>query len=107
MEDNHVCSQMETLREISVNVAEVKSDIKALDKRINGSIDDFRVHIEHGGKWRLAIASIGVALVLNVVAFAYMFGQLNKTVCVNERIIQRILGKYELIRTDKDLIARA
>lgn len=100
---DHICTQEALLRNISVDVGATRAKLEAMDKRINGSIDDFRVHVEHGGKWRTLIATIGFALICNIVVFAYMFGQLNKTVLFNERFIQKFTEKYEVIILDTEL----
>lgn len=64
----------------AVDAAETKADVKSLDKRINGAMGKIATHIDHGKKWRVTIAVIGVGVVLNVIAFAYVFGRLAEAV---------------------------
>lgn len=92
---------LEDIHEMRIDIAEIRKDVKALDVRINGSINDFTTHIKHGEKWRVTIATIGVGLIMNVIVFAYMFGQLSTTVRVNTRIIEKFANKYVHIDTDK------
>lgn len=51
-----------------------------LDKRINGSIDDIHNHIKSGHNWRTSIIAIAVTLIINLLVFAYYYGQLNQKV---------------------------
>ena len=67
----------------------------AIDRRINGSIDDIKLHISNGQKWRGTILSVCVMVVIQFIGFAYMYGGLSKTVSVNEKSVLRILNKIE------------
>ena len=51
-----------------------------LDRRINGSIDDIKKHIEHGHSWRIGIIGVAFLLILQIISFAYVYGQLNQKV---------------------------
>lgn len=77
--------------QIIERLARIEERQVAIDNRINGSIDDIRSHISAGARWRSAIIAIVCAIVLQVVGFSYMYGNLCKTVSVNERILTRIL----------------
>ena len=77
---------------IQERLARIEERQIAIDKRINGSIDDIHDHIKAGDRWRAIIIGIAVSVVIQIVAFSYIYGNLSKTVCVNERILQRILA---------------
>jgi len=62
--------------QLMVDTAIIKTTIINLDKRINGSIDAVEKHIKDGKTWRAVIISVGVAVVFNVISFAYMYGKL-------------------------------
>lgn len=61
-------------------ICRIDETTQSLDKRINGSIDDIRKHIEHGQAWRVGIIGVGAMLVVQIIAFAYMQGQLNQKI---------------------------
>lgn len=82
--------------------ARIEGTVVALDTRINGSIDMFYDHIKQGKGWRSIIAGIVIALIMQFVGFAFVFGRMDKTLEVNERVLQRILPKYEAIAVSKD-----
>ena len=78
---------------IQERLARIEERQVAIDRRINGSIDDIRLHISNGSKWRGTILSVCVVIILQFIGFAYMYGSLNKTVAVNEGIVLRLLDK--------------
>ena len=94
---DHDCKFEGKVMKMAEDIAETKGDVKALSIRINGSYDTFYDHIKQGKGWRTAVMSSILLVVINIVIFSYLFGIVNKTVLVNERIIQRILMKYEQI----------
>ena len=98
---SHECKYEERVLEMANDITETKGDVKLLSARINGSMDTFFDHVKQGKGWRVAVSSSLVILIMNILVFAYMFGIINKTVNVNERIIQRILNKYEHIDTEE------
>jgi hypothetical protein len=67
----------------SNTLARVEERLIAIDKRINGSIEDIEKHIEHGGKWRASIIGVGSGLVLAVIGWVFAYGQIAKQVEVN------------------------
>ena len=85
--------------QITERLARIEERQVAIDNRINGSIDDIKEHINASVKWRAYIVGIIVSIVVQAVLFAYTFGNLNKTVSVNERILMRILNTYKNIET--------
>ena len=62
------------------DVTEIKICVKAIDVRINSSIDAIKKHIEDGEQWRKAIVGVIFAGIIQVVGFAYLFGGLNQKV---------------------------
>jgi len=80
------------------DIGYIKATVKGLDKRINGSIEAIKDHIKQGYTWRATIIGIMVAVVLEVIAFAYTYGILSKTVNTNEKIIQGLVS--EKVTTD-------
>lgn len=69
------------------DIAIIKTTTSNLDKRINGSIDDIKHHIESGSAWRMSIVGLALTLILTVGvqvgAFLYLWGQISKQVEVN------------------------
>ena len=94
-EQHIVCTEKETLNGLLVLVARTEERVVNLDKRINGSLKTYQDHIVQGKGWRMAIIGTLVMIVLQIIGFAFVYGTLSKTVNVNERIIQRVLDKYE------------
>ena len=78
---------------IQERLARIEERQVAIDRRINGSIDDIKQHISNGSKWRATIFTACIAIILQFLGFAYVYGCLSKTVSVNERILLRILNK--------------
>jgi hypothetical protein len=73
------------MESLEIAIARVEEKVVAIDKRINGSIDDIKKHIEHGQAWRIAIVGVSVGLVLQTIALAFMWGKLVNTVEFNTR----------------------
>lgn len=77
--------------DLTNSLARIEERVIALDKRINGSYDMFLDHVRQGKAWRGVLVGLAVTLCLNIIGFAYLFGTLSKTVCVNERTIVKFL----------------
>jgi hypothetical protein len=65
------------------DIAVIKTTTEAIDKRINGSIDDIHDHIKAGSNWRLGIVGVGVMVIIQTLALSFMWGQLCRTVEIN------------------------
>ncbi len=76
------CDQHEKLFGL---VSRIDERTISIDKRINGSIDDIEKHIERGTSWRIGILGVAVGLIIQVIAFAYMYGQICQKVFSLER----------------------
>jgi len=64
-----------TVTDIKISQARLEERQIAIDKRINGSIDDIQTHISHGNKWRIAVVSTFVIIVLNALVGVYQYGR--------------------------------
>ena len=81
-----------SLTDIKVSQARLEERQVAIDKRINGSIDDIKIHIEHGGKWRLAVVGAVVILLINIGTGLYQYGRICerlKGVCSDVEELQK------------------
>jgi hypothetical protein len=61
---NEPCKFEDRIITMSEDISSIKSTVQALDRRINGSIDDIKTHIGHGTKWRLSIVGVGASLLI-------------------------------------------
>jgi len=75
------------------DIATIKEKVTAIDKRINGSIDDIKAHIQHGTKWRLAIVGVTISLALTIVTSAINYGKLTAQVEDSMREIDTLRTK--------------
>ena len=87
------CTFQDEILTLCKDTSEIKATITGLDKRINGSIDSIKQHIRDGSVWRTLIVSVGLAVIINVVCVAYMYGQLAKQVEVNCEILEKFVSK--------------
>jgi hypothetical protein len=71
-------------------VVRIEEKVVAIDKRINGSIDDIHDHIKAGIAYRIGIISVAAMLVIQTITLAFMWGQLCRTVEVNSGRIAAI-----------------
>jgi len=65
------------------DVSFIKAKLVSLDERINGSLEAISKHISEGKGWRTTIASITVAMIVQIIIFANIFGALCKQVEIN------------------------
>ena len=70
------------------DVAVIKTTVINLDTRINGSINSIEKHMERGTAWRIAIIGNALLIVMQLVGFAYLWGQASKQIQVNTLWIQ-------------------
>ena len=75
----------------------IKSTVRNLDVRINGSMDAISSHITAGHRWRTGIIAIGVTLICNLVGFAYGYGILRSTVEANAESIQEVKANTKAV----------
>jgi hypothetical protein len=68
-----ICEQHQQLFS---DIQVIKEKVTNVDRRVNGSIDAIEKHIKDGKTWRAIVASTALAIILNVVAFSYMYGKL-------------------------------
>lgn len=61
----------------------LKATVENLDRRINGSLNAISKHMDDGVVWRVAIIGLILSVVMQVVAFAYLWGGLSKQVQIN------------------------
>jgi hypothetical protein len=67
----------------------LKSTVESLDKRINGSLVAIQKHMDVALGWRVAIIGVILSVVLQVVAFAYLWGSLSNQVETNTKRWER------------------
>lgn len=78
-------SMCEKLEKTYVNTEVTKVKVEAIDKRINGSIDDIHDHIKSGQGWRMGIMGLAGMLLIQILVFASMWGKLTNIVETNTR----------------------
>ena len=76
--------------EVRERLARIEERLISVDKRINGSIDEIKTHIEHGTRWRLAIAGVAFSLLLSIVSGVFAYGKLCGLVEDNTQEIARL-----------------
>lgn len=62
-----ICNKEKDIQAISIDVSEVKGDVKALGIRINGSLDKIATHIMEGDNWRKLIVGTAISLILAII----------------------------------------
>lgn len=87
------CKYQDKILTLCEDTAEIKAVTVGLDKRINGTLNQMADHINQGAKWRTLIVSIALGLVINIVAFAYMYGQLVQAVKHNTKALVQLESK--------------
>jgi len=85
---NRYCDGHQELREIAIRTEE---RIIAMDKRINGTVDDVKVHIENSRPRNIAIASILITVFIFLFTLAVNVGRTDKQVEVNTKILQSLM----------------
>ena len=87
------CMFKDEILTLCKDTSEINATITGLDKRINGSIKAIENHVRDGSVWRTLIISVGLAVIVNIVCVAYMYGQLAKQVEVNCLILEKVSEK--------------
>ena len=91
-----MCEDVATIKGV---VSQNDANMRQLDRRINGSFDAIARHIDSGHRWRAMIVSITVAIVLQLIGFAYMYGNLCTTVYNNEKILTTVT-RYIIVNAE-------
>lgn len=67
---------MDEKRELQLieDMAEMRTRIWHIDKRINGTMDVFQDHVKAGVGWRRTIILVVITVIVEVATFAFMFG---------------------------------
>jgi benzoyl-CoA reductase/2-hydroxyglutaryl-CoA dehydratase subunit BcrC/BadD/HgdB len=79
--------------EMVKNIAEIKVKLDQLNDKIAQAIEPMRLHIEQGEKWRIAVIGIIFAGILQIVTFAYFWGELHSQVTVNTERWNRVISQ--------------
>ena len=74
--------------EIRERLVRIEERVININKRINGSVDDIRNHIEQGSRWRVVIASMVAMFLLSIISGIYAYGKLCSIVEDNTKEIQ-------------------
>jgi hypothetical protein len=69
--------------DLLVTITRIDTTLLNVDKRINGSIDDIKKHIEHGQAWRMGIIGVAAMVIIQTLVLSSMWGKLVRTVEVN------------------------
>lgn len=85
------------------DVAVTKSTLINLDKRINGSLLAIEKHINEGKGWRTTIAGLAVAVGIQILSFAYLYGNLSKQVQVNTIKLDKIEILQKGVANDRNV----
>ena len=71
-----ICKQEEVIMQMALDIAVIK-------EKIIVNYDQITSHVSSGRAWRTAIVGIGATVIINVVLFAFFFGQINRQVTIN------------------------
>lgn len=82
-----ICKQEEAIKEISQSGIRTEAAIKALDLRINGTLEKMGVHVEDSIWWRKFIAGTAITLTLAIIGAAAGYLWMGNTLSYN-------LGQY-------------
>jgi len=58
-------------------------DVVIIKQKILTLSDGISEHIKSGASWRGFMVGLGITIILNIITFTYLFGQLNKQVEIN------------------------
>jgi hypothetical protein len=67
----------------------------ALSVKVNGSINDIERHMESGSAWRTAIVGVMVSIAIQIIVFAYLWGQASRQIAINTNRLDA-LEKYNI-----------
>lgn len=76
----HECIQAQNIGTLTEASTNLKNTVERLDTRVNGTFEAISDHIKQGARWRIAILGIVFAGIVQVVGFAYFFGQITQIV---------------------------
>ena len=79
--------------EFSNTLCRIEERLIAVDKRINGTIDDVKTHIENSRPRNIAIAGVLVTVFIFLFTLAINLGRSDKQIEVNTKILQSMVSK--------------
>ena len=94
---NRYCDGHQELREIMIRVEErqIAQDDKfdALDKRVNGTVDDIKTHIVNSRPRNIAIAGVALTIFIWLFNIAVDLGANKKMIEINTQRWERTIAK--------------
>ena len=84
--EEHFCLHETEFKQLAVDVAEIKGNLKTLDIRINGSLEKINAFMESGKMWRMAI--LGMAL--TIVGWVFLAGSAWKQIEINTNRLNKL-----------------
>lgn len=64
--------------------------VENLDRRINGSLHEMEKHMDSGKGWRMSLIGVIVAIFLQIITFAYLWGGLTEQVEANGKRLSNL-----------------
>ena len=86
-------------QEVGVEIAELRGDIKALNVRINGSLDKMATFMESGIWWRRAIIGVVFTIILQATGGLIVATRLAESYGQNHRQIDVNSGRLDVIES--------
>lgn len=71
------------------------TSVENLDKRINGSLHQMEKHMEQGHGWRVALIGVIIAIFIQIIGFAYLWGGMSKQVEINTGRLTKVEALHE------------
>ncbi len=97
-----ICKQEEKINEMSLNVTEIKGDVKNLHLRINGSLEKMAIHVEDSTYWRRFIVGVAISLVVSILGgtaalyqLSYSLGEYTRQIKVNTVRLDKVEAFHE------------
>lgn len=91
------CEGHQELRDIMIRVEERQI---AMDKRINGTVDDIKSHINNSRPRNIAVIGVAITIFIFIYNMAISLGENNRQIQVNTKILEKMNG-YKISGYDK------
>jgi len=94
-----ICKQEEKIHQIWDEVSELRGEAKALNLRINGSLDKMAIHVEESAYWRRFVVGVAISLVISLLGGAAALFTLSYSLGEFTRQIKVNTGRLDVIET--------
>ena len=89
--NRHKCKFESKIIKAFEDIAAIKVVTKETQKDINGNLERFKTHVNHGVRWRIGILLLAATLIISLGGAIFKYGKLARSIEYHETLIVEVI----------------